>query len=81
MIKNVSTTANWVMFDSLRAGYNVDNDQLYANAADGEATTDLLDITANGFKIRSTDASVNGSTNQMLFLAFAEAPSKYSRAR
>jgi hypothetical protein len=81
LIKRSSSTGNWVTLDAKRLGYNVDNNPLYPNLADAEGTTDLIDITSNGFKIRSTDASVNTSSGTYIFAAFAEVPFKYSLGR
>jgi hypothetical protein len=76
-----ATTSNWVIIDSSRQGYNVNNDPLFANLNAVEGTTDLIDILSTGFKIRSTDASVNANTGTYLYLAFAETPFKYALAR
>ena len=81
LIKRTDTTSNWTMLDTLREGYNVDNDPLYPNLSNAEGTTDLLDITSNGFKLRSTDASVNASGGTYIFAAWASNPFQYSRAR
>jgi hypothetical protein len=40
-----------------------------------------MDILSNGFKLRTTDAYVNGNGNTMIFMAFAESPFKVSLAR
>jgi hypothetical protein len=81
MLKRSDSTSNWTLLDTSREGYNVDNDPLYPNLSDAEGTTDLLDITSNGFKLRSTDASVNASAATYIGFAWAEAPFAYSRAR
>ena len=81
IMKRTNTTGNWVMLDSKREGYNVDNDPLYANLANVEGTTDLLDITSNGFKLRSTNADCNASGGTYIYAAFAENPFQYARAR
>jgi hypothetical protein len=81
LIKCSSTTGNWVSLDAEREGYNVDNDPLFPNLSDAEGTTDLLDITSNGFKIRSTNANVNASAATYIYAAFAESPFQYARAR
>jgi hypothetical protein len=81
MMKRTNTTGNWVMLDSKREGYNVDNDPLYANLINVEATTDLADITSNGFKLRSTNADCNASGGTYIYAAFAENPFQYARAR
>ena len=81
LVKRTDTTGNWTLLDTAREGYNVDNDPLYPNLSDAEGTTDLLDITSNGFKLRSTDASVNANTGTYVGFAWAENPFQYARAR
>jgi len=81
LLKCSSTTGNWTLLDTAREGYNVDNDPLYPNLSNAEGTTDLLDITSNGFKLRTTDASVNSSGATYVGYAWAETPFAYSRAR
>ena len=81
LLKCSSTTGNWTLLDTAREGYNVDNNPLYPNLGDAEGTTDLLDITSNGFKLRTTDVSVNSSGATYVGYAWAEAPFAYSRAR
>ena len=73
------TGGNWLMFDDKREGYNVDNDDLMANSSAVEATTDHIDILSNGFKIRTSDADLNGGT--VIYLAVAKNPFKYANAR
>jgi len=81
MVKMSSSTGNWTILDSKREGYNVDNDPLFPNLANAEGTTDLIDITSNGFKVRTTDATFNTSSGTYIFAAYAESPFKYSLAR
>ena len=68
-----------MMFDDQREGYNVDNDDLMANSSAIEATTDHIDILSNGFKIRTSDADLNGGT--LIYLAVAKNPLKDASAR
>jgi hypothetical protein len=81
LLKCSSTTGNWTLVDTARLGYNVDNNPLFPNLSNAEGTTDLLDITSNGFKLRTTDASVNSSGATYVGFAWAESPFNYSRAR
>jgi len=74
-----ATGGNWLMFDDKREGYNVDNDDLMANSSAVEATTDHIDILSNGFKVRTSDADLNGGT--LIYLAVAKNPFKYASAR
>jgi hypothetical protein len=81
LIKRTNTTSDWTIFDNKRLGYNVDNNSTYANRSVAESTADLVDITSNGFKLRSTDASVNASGSTYIYAAYAENPFQYARAR
>jgi hypothetical protein len=81
LIKRTDTTSNWTIIDTAREGYNVDNDPLFPNLSNAEGTTDLADILSNGFKLRTTDASVNANTGTYIYFAIAEAAFNYSRAR
>ena len=54
---------------------------LRSNQNYAEATFTTVDFLSNGFKLRSNNSAYNGSSGVYLFLAFAEAPFKNSRAR
>ncbi len=72
MTKSVDSTSSWHIFDNKREGYNVDNNPLVAEATTIEATTDMIDILSNGFKLRiSTDPNV---AETYIYMAVAEAP-------
>ena len=78
ILKRTDSTGNWLIIDDQREGYNVDNDPLYGDSTAVEGTTDLVDITSNGFKVRSTDSNISGD---VIGYAMASAPAKYSLAR
>jgi len=65
---------NWAIVDNKRLGYNVANYQLYANATNANVSNVRMDILSNGFKARTTNAEWNGSGNEYIYMAFAEAP-------
>jgi hypothetical protein len=65
---------NWFIFDSKRAGYNVDNNYLHPDTNGAEGTSDYLDIVSNGFKLRTTGGDLNGSGATYIYMAFAETP-------
>jgi hypothetical protein len=81
LVKRTDTTSNWTILDFQREGYNIDNDPLFPNLSDAEGTTDLADILSNGFKLRSTDASVNASGGTYIYMSVASNPFKYSLGR
>jgi len=74
MIKERDNADDWIMFDNKRVGYNVDNNELYANTTSQEGTADFLDLLASGFKLRATHGTVNTSGSVYIYMAFAEAP-------
>ena len=75
MIKNSErATSSWFIWDDKRQGYNIDNDHLYINDDRGEDTQDSIDILSNGFKIRKSDAAINGDYKICIFAAFASNP-------
>ena len=81
IVKMSSSTGNWTILDDKREGYNVDNDPLYPNLSDAEGTTDLIDITSNGFKVRTTDATFNTNAGTYVYAAWAQHPFALARAR
>ena len=82
LIKCFGTTSNWTVFDTLRDGYNPDNQSIYANLSAAESTADdKINILSNGFKVIASAQGVNESTYGFIYAAFAENPFKYSNAR
>ena len=81
LIKNSAISSNWIVEDTSRSTYNQTANALYPNLSNAEDTSYPIDILSNGFKIRSTDVSDNGSGNTIIYAAFAENPFKYSNAR
>jgi hypothetical protein len=78
-----STSArNWVIRDTSRNTYNAVTNDLYPDSASSEyASGDAIDFLSNGFKLRATGATFNGSGETYIYAAFAENPFKYSNAR
>ena len=70
--KRSSGTGNWLLHDNKRNGYNGGNNYLYPDASDAELTTQLLDITSNGFKMRFAGGTNSSGTS--IYMAFAENP-------
>ena len=81
LIKSTSSGTQWMIYDSKREGYNVDNDALKADDASKEATDDDIDLLSNGFKLRRNSTNFNNSSHTYIYLAFAEAPFKFANAR
>jgi len=76
MAKRTDSTGQWLMHDAVRNPYNVVNKLVWADASTAETTAsnDILDFTANGFKIRKGASALNASGGTYIYLAFAEYP-------
>jgi len=83
LLKRTNSSASWVIHDDKRAGYNGDNDYLHPDNSQSESdgSSGTLDILSNGFKLRMTAGTHNGSGDTYVYFAFAESPFKNSRAR
>ena len=81
LYKNASIASSWVIWDTTRSTYNVMGQYLIAESSIAEGTAVIIDMLSNGFKLRTADAGSNGSTNNIIFMAFAENPFNYSLAR
>ena len=78
MIKSIDSTSDWEMYDNVRAGYNVDNNQLEANDEAAQDTGTFIDLLSNGFKMRASgDPNVAES---YLYAAWAHNSLKYATA-
>jgi hypothetical protein len=82
MIKNTQDgTTNWYIYDTSRDTYNIASSYLMSNLSNAEASFSAFDILSNGFKIRTSNLNFNNSGQTHIYVAFAESPFKYSRAR
>jgi hypothetical protein len=78
MTKASSSTSSWMMYDHKRLGYNPIDVALRANGTDTESTSlisgDDIDLYSNGFKLRNSNGTINGSSITYFYMAFAENP-------
>ena len=72
--KNTSATQGWQLQDNKRLGYNPNNYLLQPHVDQAESALQRVDLLANGFKVRTTDAGQNSSGATYIYMAFAEAP-------
>ena len=73
LVKAINYTAAWIMFDSKRLGYNLQNKVFTPNTNAVEEAAWMSDIYSNGFKPFSSDPAINGAYNYV-YAAFAEFP-------
>ena len=81
LVKCSSTTGAWILHDTARTGYNVMGNELRPDDSTGEYAVDRFDIVSNGFKVRSSNATLNSSGATYIYCSFAESPFQYARAR
>ena len=77
MIKNAGATASWFILDAARNTFNPVENWLVADDPQAEVVTSgdrKIDFLSNGFKIRATTTDFNGSSGNMIYMAFAEHP-------
>ena len=86
LIKRSNGSSNWYLVDAERDTYNTVNLYLQPQSSSeeidtsSEGTKNYIDFLSNGFKLRGTEISTNAS-QEYRYLAFAESPFKYARAR
>ena len=77
LIKNITASQSWWMWDNKRIGYNGGgNHRLRPNESSAEFVdaTSKVDLLSNGFKFRDGDNAYNYSGNTFIYLAIAESP-------
>jgi len=82
MVKRTDSAVSWIVIDTARNPYNVSNYSLLPNSSAAEITSSTeTDILSNGFKLRTTDVSLNASGGTYIYAVFAENPFKNALAR
>ena len=79
--KRTDDTKHWCILDNKRDGYNPTDKNLHPNLSNAEGSSFDTDFCSNGFKVRNSGLTQNASGGTYIYLAFAESPYKYSRAR
>jgi len=74
MLKNTSATGGWLIADNKRDPENIVDKKIFANLSNAEGTDNVCDFLSNGFKLRTTDTSQNGSGNTIIYMCFASNP-------
>ena len=76
LIKSSSGSRSWVIFDNKLNPNNLSSQQLYPDSAAAEitATSAVIDILSNGFKMRGGGTNTNDLSVIYNYMAFAENP-------
>ena len=82
VLKEVDNADDWVIYDTKRDPINIADTVLRmdSTASEYSGSGREIDILSNGFKLRTSNATINAS-NTFAYLAFAEFPLKYANAR
>ena len=76
MVKKRDGTENWQLHTTSRNPYNsasnAAGNRFFINLTTAETTQPNLDILSDGFKIKTTDASVNSNNEEYMYCAWAE---------
>ena len=83
VIKGISATNSWMVFDTARETFNPIDANLRWDSSNAEATENYrdLDILSNGFKIRSDNGTLNHpSGDKYIYMCWADVPAKYNNA-
>lgn len=82
LVKAATRIDEWWVLDTTRSSYNQAIAGIMASNDDSEYSVyQFTDLLSNGFKLRSTNSGTNSSGETYVFIAFAENPFKYARAR
>ncbi len=82
MVKRTDSSGSWQIKDTARNTSNLADLTLFANLSNAEYTAFYFyDLLSNGFKVRGSDAELNASGGNYIYMAFAENPFKNSLAR
>lgn len=75
MVKNISNSGySWTIFDNKRDTENPNEQQLFPNLDSVEftTTTNTIDFNRDGFTLKGSQETTNGSGHNYIFLAFAK---------
>ena len=78
---NDTSGGNWCANVSAQTPYNLGTDYIALNQTANALVNGGIDILSNGFKFRDQLAPYNQASTNYFYMAFAEHPFKYARAR
>jgi len=67
ILTKTNASAEWMLNDAKRIGYNIDNNSLYPAGTTVESTADIMDIVTGGFKLRTSN-DPNYSTSTTIYM-------------
>ena len=83
-IKGATEAYGWYVFDSARSPNNLVDRQVswYPGGGESEEPTGArkVDFLSNGFRVMADAASINGSNDEYVYMAWGDVPAKYNNA-
>ena len=77
-LRRIGGTDDFFVMDTARDTHNVAGDYLTWNTSNAESDSSLVDFLSNGFKLRSSSASLNPSGSTIIYGAWGDVPFKYN---
>ena len=74
ILKRTDSAKNWNIITGATIQKNVIDERFNLNLGNIQSEGDWADFVSNGFKLRTTNASINASGGTYIFMAFAENP-------
>ena len=76
LIRRTDSAQNWNLHDNKRSTFNTTKADLFPNLSNAEETGNgnFIDFLSNGFKHRASTNSLNASSGDFIYMAFAEHP-------
>ncbi len=77
MIKNTTSSADWILFDTVRGIVTGGDDEyVFPNTSDAEGSFEGIEVTSDGFRITSDNATTNNSGKTYIYIAIRRGPMK-----
>ena len=80
-IKEISSSDDWVVYDTARDTFNSGSSKVLrwdSSNSEFDDSSRAVDVTSNGLKIRTSNATMNGSGVTYIFGAWGDVPFKYN---
>jgi hypothetical protein len=75
MIKNATASANWILFDNVRGIHTgADDEYMFADTTAAGADGELIEVTADGFRLTANNSTTNNSSQTYIYMAIRRGP-------
>lgn len=81
VMKRIDVGTDWIVLDTARGPVNPSSNLLFPDTNQGEAPTGDMDMLSNGWRNLNAGGGRNQAGGKYVYMAIAEHPFKYARAR